>query len=75
MPRRMIPEPPSQPEFPLEKMHSILKKQLAALDDLRGRNYREAESDETQWMNLTLNVSNLPRYFPLTNFTSTEETG
>jgi hypothetical protein len=56
MARRMIPEPPRQPEFPLEKTHSILKKQLAALDSLRGRNYRDAENDETQWMNLTLNV-------------------
>jgi hypothetical protein len=56
MPRRMTPEPPRQPEFPPEKTHSILKKQLASLDGLRGRNYRDAENDETQWTNLTLNI-------------------
>ena len=55
MPRRTAPQPPSQPSL-LKKTHRVLKKQLLALDGLRGRNYRDAENDETQWENLTLNI-------------------
>jgi hypothetical protein len=55
MPRR-VPQPPSQPEFPHEKTHSVLKKQLAALDGLRRRNYQDAENDEREWKNLTHNI-------------------
>jgi hypothetical protein len=48
--------PPKSPDFPPEKTHTALRKQLGALDRLRGRNHREAENDEREWKNLTLNI-------------------
>jgi len=33
-----------------------LRRQLAALDELRGKNYREAEHTEEEWRNLTLTI-------------------
>lgn len=33
-----------------------LKKQLAVIEGLRGKNYREAEIAEQEWMNFTLNI-------------------
>jgi hypothetical protein len=56
MPLRPHPQPLKAPDFPPEKTHSALKKQLTALDGLRGRNHRDAENDETEWKNLTLNI-------------------
>jgi hypothetical protein len=56
MPRRPAPPPPKPPDFPPEKTYAALKKQLAALDGFRGRSHREANSDETEWRNLTLNI-------------------
>lgn len=40
-----------------EKTHGALKRQLAALDKLRGRRYDEAQNDEQEWNNLTLNIT------------------
>jgi hypothetical protein len=57
-PRRPIPPLPKPPDFPPEKTHAALRKQLAALDNLRGKNYREADSAEQEWTNLTLNILN-----------------
>jgi hypothetical protein len=56
MARRPTPPPPKPPDFSPEKTHAALKKQLDALDRLRGRNHREAENDEREWKNLTLNI-------------------
>jgi hypothetical protein len=55
-PRRPTPPPHKPPDFPPEKTQAALKKQLAILDDLRGKNYREAEYAEQEWKNLTLNI-------------------
>jgi len=55
MPRRQTP-PPKPPDFLPEKTYAALKRQLAALERLRGRNYREAHDEETEWKNLTLNI-------------------
>jgi hypothetical protein len=48
--------PPKEPDLPPEKTQAALKKQLSTLDSLRGRNYRDAEHEETEWVNLTLNI-------------------
>jgi hypothetical protein len=56
MVRQARPQPPKAPDFPPEKTHRALKKQLADLDGLCRRNYRDAENDETEWGNLTLNI-------------------
>jgi hypothetical protein len=50
--KRSQPEEIS-PNFPPEKAYSVLKTQLAKLQDLKGRNYQEAEVDEDEWFNLT----------------------
>jgi hypothetical protein len=55
-PRRPTPPPPKPPDFPPEKTHRTLQKQLAALDKLRGKNYYEVDHEEEEWKNLTLNV-------------------
>ena len=55
-PRRPTPPPPKPPDFPPEKTYRALKKQLTALDDLRGRRYDEVENEEQEWKNLTLNI-------------------
>jgi hypothetical protein len=56
MPHRPTQPPPKPPDFPPEKTYAALKKQLAALDTFRGRNYRDAENQEREWKNLTLNI-------------------
>jgi hypothetical protein len=56
MPHRPTQPPPKPPDFLPEKTHAALKKQLEALNRLRGRNHRDADSDEREWMNLTLNI-------------------
>ncbi|HZQ19978.1 MAG TPA: hypothetical protein VFA90_14775 [Terriglobales bacterium] len=49
--------PPSKPaDWPHEKTLAVLKRQLASLDTMRGKNYQEAENEEDEWQNLTLNV-------------------
>jgi len=48
--------PPRPPDFPPEKTYNALKKQLALLDGLRGKDYREVEHAEQEWRNLTLNM-------------------
>jgi hypothetical protein len=55
MPRKSAPLA-KPPDFPPEKTYRALQKQLVELDKLRGHNYHEAESDEQQWRNLTLNI-------------------
>src|SRR5271166_2641305 len=55
-PRRPTPPPPKPPDFTPGKTHSARKKQLVALDNFRGKNYREAEHEEQEWANLTLNI-------------------
>ncbi len=57
-PRRPTPPPPKPADFPPAKTHAALKKQLAALEKFRGKNYYEVESDEQEWTNLTLNILN-----------------
>src|SRR5271169_270068 len=56
MARRPAAPPPKPPDWSPEKTHAALEKQLAALDDFRGRNYREVEHEENGWKFLTLNV-------------------
>jgi hypothetical protein len=55
MPRKASP-PPKVADWPPEKTLAALKKQLSALNNLRGRQYHDSENDETTWKNLTLNV-------------------
>jgi hypothetical protein len=56
MPRRPATPPPKPPDWSPEKTSAALQKQLGALDEFRGRNYREVEHQEQGWMNLTLNI-------------------
>jgi len=53
--RRAAP-PPKPPGFPPKKTYHALKKQLARVDEFRGRRYREVEHAEEEWRNLTLNI-------------------
>jgi hypothetical protein len=54
MPRRPATPPPTPPDWSPEKTHAALKKQLIALDhQLGGKDYRQAETDEREWSNLT----------------------
>jgi len=39
--------------LPPEKAYSVLKTQLARLQDLKGRNYQEAKAAENEWFQLT----------------------
>jgi hypothetical protein len=41
------------PDLPPEKAHSVLKTQLAKLQELDGRNYEDAEVAENEWFHLT----------------------
>jgi hypothetical protein len=43
-------------DWPPKKVHAALKKQLLALETIRNRDYREVESEERGWKNLTLNI-------------------
>ncbi len=56
MARRTSLPPPKPPDWPPDKTHAALKKQLAELDHFRGRNYREVKNEEQGWINLTLNI-------------------
>ena len=56
MPRRPSPPPPKPPDWPPAKTYDALKKQLADLDQFRGKNYREVEHAEQSWRNLTENI-------------------
>ena len=56
MVRRPNSPPPRVADWPPERTHAALKKQLAALGRLRSRNFREAENDEQEWRNLTRSV-------------------
>lgn len=53
--RRSTP-PPNPADWSPKKTYGALKNQLASLESLRGRNFREAEHDYTGWKNLTLNI-------------------
>lgn len=57
MPTRRAAPQPKPADWPPEKTHGALKRQLAALDKLRGRRYDEARHDEQEWENLTLNIT------------------
>jgi len=41
------------PDLPAEKAYSVLKTQLAKLQELKGRNYQEAKAAEDEWFQLT----------------------
>src|SRR6266478_3155499 len=56
MPDRPKTPLPKPADWPPDKTHAALKKQLAALDTFRGRRYREVEHVEQGWKNLTLNI-------------------
>src|SRR5438105_11375343 len=56
MSRRQTAPPPKPPDLSPEKTLAALKKQLAALDNFRGKDFRQANNEEREWMNLTLNV-------------------
>src|SRR5271169_6357718 len=55
-PRRSSSPPPKPPDWSHEQTHAALKKQLAGLNNVRGKRYREVEHDEEGWVNLTLNI-------------------
>jgi hypothetical protein len=56
MPRRPTTPPPKPPDFSPEKTYMALKKQLSAVDHLRGRHFREAHDYEMEWENLTHSI-------------------
>jgi len=56
MARRTSSPPPKPPDWPPDKTHGALRKQLADLDSFRGRNYREVTNEEQGWINLTQNI-------------------
>jgi predicted nucleotide-binding protein len=56
MPRRPNPPPPKPPDWPPAKTYEALKKQLADLEQFRGKNYRQVENQEQGWTNLTENI-------------------
>lgn len=51
-PRRTQPAETLSDLLP-EKAYTVLKTQLAKLQELKGRNYRDAEATEDEWFNLT----------------------
>ncbi len=51
-PRRIQPTE-TPPDLPPEKAYSVLKGQLAKLQEMKGRNYQAAEAAEDEWYNLT----------------------
>lgn len=55
MPRRSN-SPPKPADWSPQKTYAALKNQLATLESLRGRKYREVEHEEQSWKNLTLNI-------------------
>jgi hypothetical protein len=56
MPHRPASPPPRLAEWPPEQTHAALKKQLASLEQLRGKNHSAAEHEERAWSNLTENI-------------------
>lgn len=56
MPRRPTVPPPKPPDFPPEKTYAALKKQFAAIDNLRNKHFREANDYEMEWENLTHSI-------------------
>jgi hypothetical protein len=56
MARKPSPPAPRPADWTPTQAHVALGKQLAALDSLRDRSYREIEHQEQEWMNLTLNI-------------------
>ena len=65
--------------MPPEKAFSVLKTQLAKLQELKGRNYQEAEAAEDEWYNLTAKLvlrsfgSGSPNYINFRNGRSAGE--
>lgn len=53
MPAKRNPPPEIEPDLSPEKAHPLLSKQLEALEAIKGRDYREAGSDEKQWFQFT----------------------
>lgn len=53
MPAKRNHQPEIAPDLSPEKAHPLLSKQLEALGTFKGRNYREAGSDEHQWFQFT----------------------
>lgn len=53
MPARRSQPPEVAPDLSAEKAHPLLSKQLEALQEFMGRNYREAGSEENQWFQFT----------------------
>ena len=56
MPRHPSSPSPRPSDWPHDRTHAALKKQLAALNELRGKNHRNADADERAWTNLTNNI-------------------
>lgn len=53
MSARKVQPAGTPPDLPPEKAYSLLKKQLEALQSLKGHDYQEAEAAEDEWYNLT----------------------
>jgi hypothetical protein len=51
-PRRTQPEE-TPPDFSPEKGHAVLSAQLQKVQDLKGRNYQEADAAEDEWFHFT----------------------
>src|SRR5262249_50365097 len=56
MPRRTKPPSPQPVDWPPAQTYSALRKQLAELDEFRGKNYRQIQNEEQGWINLTENI-------------------
>jgi predicted nucleotide-binding protein len=56
MPRRPSSPPPKPADWSPNQTYAALQKQLAALDNFRGRRYRDVEHDGKGWTNLTKNI-------------------
>jgi hypothetical protein len=44
------------PDFPPDKTYRALKKQLGAIEGLRGRNHRDSDNAVREWKNLTMTI-------------------
>lgn len=53
MPSRRTQPAETPPDFSTEKAYSVLSDQLAKLQKLKGKDYREGEALEDEWFNLT----------------------
>ena len=53
MPSRRLQPAETAADLSPEKAYSVLKAQLEKLQNLKGRNYQEADSTEDEWFNLT----------------------